>query len=74
MDLSRRVIVALDHDNAQDAAAMVDRLGDAGQAYKIGLELLTAAGPSLAAALAAIVDDLRAAAREHSRVTRSVSS
>ena len=52
MDLSRRVIVALDHDNAQDAAAVVDRLGDAGQAYKIGLELLTAAGPSLAVALA----------------------
>ncbi|MEV4134993.1 orotidine-5'-phosphate decarboxylase [Dactylosporangium sp. NPDC049742] len=58
MNLSRRVIVALDHDNAQDAATTVDRLGDAGQAYKIGLELLTAAGPSLAAALAAAGKDV----------------
>ncbi|MFC3382712.1 orotidine-5'-phosphate decarboxylase [Couchioplanes azureus] len=53
MDAARRIIVALDFDTAGDAEAIVARLGDAGQAYKIGLELLTAAGPALAARLAA---------------------
>ncbi|MFJ3831390.1 orotidine-5'-phosphate decarboxylase [Streptomyces sp. NPDC090046] len=43
-----RVIVALDFDNRRDAEALVERLGDACGSYKIGLELLTAAGPSLA--------------------------
>ncbi|MET7425002.1 orotidine-5'-phosphate decarboxylase [Dactylosporangium sp. NPDC005555] len=52
MDLSRRVIVALDFDTAEAAAAVVERLGEAARSYKVGLELLTAAGPALAAGLA----------------------
>lgn len=53
MDTARRIIVALDFDTVDDAEAVVDRLSDAGQSYKIGLELLTSAGPALAARLAA---------------------
>lgn len=60
MDLTRRVIVALDFDTAEDAEAVVDRLGAAVQSYKIGLQLLTAAGPALVTTLAAAV---RAAGR-----------
>ncbi|GAA1041877.1 orotidine-5'-phosphate decarboxylase [Virgisporangium ochraceum] len=41
------VIVALDFDNAADAVAVVDRLGDAAPSYKVGLELLTSAGPAV---------------------------
>ncbi|MEY2226817.1 orotidine-5'-phosphate decarboxylase [Streptomyces sp. BF23-19] len=43
-----RVIVALDFDDRRAAEALVERLGDACGFYKIGLELLTAAGPGLA--------------------------
>jgi hypothetical protein len=46
MDVARRTIVALDFDDAEKAMAIVDRLGDAGRSFKIGLELLTAAGPA----------------------------
>jgi orotidine-5'-phosphate decarboxylase len=53
MDNARRIIVALDFDTVDGAEAVVERLGDDGRAYKIGLELLTVAGPSLAARLAA---------------------
>ncbi|MGW6704961.1 orotidine-5'-phosphate decarboxylase [Streptomyces sp. NPDC054956] len=42
-----RIIVALDFDNAADARALVARLGGTCGSYKIGLELLTAAGPDL---------------------------
>jgi orotidine-5'-phosphate decarboxylase len=52
VETARRIIVALDFDSVGDAEAIVARLGDSGQAYKIGLELLTAAGPALAARLA----------------------
>ena len=58
MDLTRRVIVALDFDTAEDAEAVVERLGDTGQSYKIGLQLLTAAGPSLVTSLAAAGKDV----------------
>ncbi|MFI1647707.1 orotidine-5'-phosphate decarboxylase [Streptomyces avidinii] len=44
----RRVIVALDFADRRAAEALVDRLGDACGSYKIGLELLTSAGPGLA--------------------------
>ncbi|MFE1872602.1 MULTISPECIES: orotidine-5'-phosphate decarboxylase [unclassified Streptomyces] len=44
----RRVIVALDFDDRRAAEALVERLGDACGSYKIGLELLTSAGPGLA--------------------------
>ncbi|MFG3001394.1 orotidine-5'-phosphate decarboxylase [Streptomyces sp. NPDC048340] len=47
MDGRDRVIVALDFDDRRDARALVARLGDACGSYKIGLELLTAAGPDL---------------------------
>ncbi|MFD9409104.1 orotidine-5'-phosphate decarboxylase [Streptomyces sp. NPDC059989] len=47
-DAHRRVIVALDFDNRPAAEALVERLGDACGFYKVGLELLTAAGPGLA--------------------------
>ncbi|MFD4868840.1 orotidine-5'-phosphate decarboxylase [Streptomyces sp. NPDC058412] len=44
----REVIVALDFDDRRAAEELVERLGDACGFYKIGLELLTAAGPDLA--------------------------
>jgi orotidine-5'-phosphate decarboxylase len=51
VNTARRIIIALDFDNVDDAEAIVDRLGDAGQSYKVGLELLTVAGPTLATRL-----------------------
>lgn len=42
------MIVALDFDERRAAEALVERLGDACGFYKIGLELLTCAGPGLA--------------------------
>lgn len=39
-----RLIVALDVPSAQDARALVERLGDAVQFYKVGLELFSAGG------------------------------
>jgi orotidine-5'-phosphate decarboxylase len=42
-----RIIVALDVPGADDALALVDRLGDAGDFYKVGLELYTRAGPAV---------------------------
>jgi orotidine-5'-phosphate decarboxylase len=47
------VIVALDFDSADEARELVQRLGPQADHYKIGLQLLTAAGPALAADLAA---------------------
>jgi orotidine-5'-phosphate decarboxylase len=52
VNTARRIIVALDFDTVSAAEAIVDRLDDAGQSYKLGLELLTAAGPTLATRLA----------------------
>jgi orotidine-5'-phosphate decarboxylase len=52
VNTARRIIVALDFDTLDDAEAIVDPLGDAGQSYKVGLELLTVAGPALATRLA----------------------
>jgi orotidine-5'-phosphate decarboxylase len=43
-----RLIVALDVPNAFDALALVDRLGDAVNFYKIGLGMLTGGGLALA--------------------------
>ncbi|MFE9465606.1 orotidine-5'-phosphate decarboxylase [Streptomyces virginiae] len=48
-----RVIVALDFADRRSAEVLVERLGDACGSYKIGLELLTAAGPGLARDLVA---------------------
>ncbi|MFE6041731.1 orotidine-5'-phosphate decarboxylase [Streptomyces sp. NPDC056452] len=48
-----RIIVALDLDSRRAAEAVVDRLGDECRFYKVGLELLTAAGPDLVRQLVA---------------------
>jgi orotidine-5'-phosphate decarboxylase len=50
---SDRVIVALDFGAAGEAQALVDTLGSQATAYKIGLQLLTAAGPGIARELVA---------------------
>ncbi len=49
----KRVIVALDVETEARARTIVTALGDAAHAYKIGLQLLTAAGPGLMCELAA---------------------
>jgi orotidine-5'-phosphate decarboxylase len=41
-----RLIVALDVDSAAEARHLVDRLGDLAGAFKVGLQLFTAEGPS----------------------------
>ena len=41
------IIVALDVPSGDEALALVDRLGDAGDFYKVGLELYTRSGPGL---------------------------
>ncbi|MEU2714271.1 orotidine-5'-phosphate decarboxylase [Streptomyces sp. NPDC007205] len=45
MDQDNPIIVALDCDNRATAERTVDRLGDECRFYKVGLELLTVAGP-----------------------------
>lgn len=57
MSPSHRVIVALDFDSASAAARLVDQLGASAPFYKIGLQLLTAEGPS-------VVRDLIAAGKQ----------
>ncbi|MGW1763520.1 orotidine-5'-phosphate decarboxylase [Streptomyces sp. NPDC002073] len=47
MDSTSRIIVALDFDNRREAVEVVDRLGEECRFYKVGMELLTAAGPDL---------------------------
>jgi len=42
-----QVIVALDVPSAEEARALVRRIGDRGDFYKVGLELYTRAGPEL---------------------------
>lgn len=45
MDPNNQIIVALDCDSRQTADGIVNQLGDECRFYKVGLELLTAAGP-----------------------------
>ena len=45
--VKNRVIVALDFDQAKSALAIVDALGASADFYKVGLQLLTTAGPEL---------------------------
>lgn len=45
MEPTSPIIVALDFDSRRAAEEVVDRLGDECRFYKVGLELLTAAGP-----------------------------
>lgn len=47
------VIVALDFAGSVEALALVDALGDACTSYKVGLQLLTEAGPDVVRALVA---------------------
>ncbi|MEU1489376.1 orotidine-5'-phosphate decarboxylase [Streptomyces sp. NPDC005776] len=47
MEPTSRIIVALDFDNRRAAEEVVDRLGEECRFYKVGMELLTAAGPDL---------------------------
>ncbi|MFE9632326.1 orotidine-5'-phosphate decarboxylase [Streptomyces sp. NPDC006463] len=53
MNTENRIIVALDFDDRRAAEALVARLGDTCGHYKVGLELLTSAGPGLVRDLAA---------------------
>jgi orotidine-5'-phosphate decarboxylase len=48
-----KVIIALDTPSATDALRLVDALGEAADFYKVGLELYTRAGPSIASELRA---------------------
>lgn len=50
--MSRRLIIALDVDDPKKAEQIIERAGDSGQFYKIGLELLTYGGLDLAQKLA----------------------
>jgi orotidine-5'-phosphate decarboxylase len=47
MNTSDRVIVALDFNSEAEARALVEQLGAAASSYKVGLQLLTAEGPSI---------------------------
>ncbi len=49
--MSDRIIVALDVPRARAALDLVDRIGPACTFYKVGLELYTAEGPAVVAAL-----------------------
>ncbi|SEB62127.1 orotidine-5'-phosphate decarboxylase [Streptomyces sp. 2131.1] len=53
MDPTSQIIVALDCDSRAAADVLVEQLGEACGAYKVGLELLTAAGPDAVKALVA---------------------
>ncbi|MFO8192094.1 MAG: orotidine-5'-phosphate decarboxylase [Bacillota bacterium] len=49
MNPAERLIIALDLPDPQKARILADRLSDTGAAYKIGLELFLAGGPSFVA-------------------------
>ncbi len=49
--MDHRVIVALDASSAEHALHLVDRIGPGCRFYKVGLELYTAAGPTVVRAL-----------------------
>ena len=49
---TEKLIVALDVDSAAAARAIIDELGDSVTAYKVGLQLFTAAGPDFVSELA----------------------
>ncbi|MDY6826887.1 MAG: orotidine-5'-phosphate decarboxylase [Bacillota bacterium] len=52
MNPAERLIVALDLPDPQKARILADRLSDTGAAYKIGLQLFLAGGPSFVAEMA----------------------
>jgi len=47
MPQKNTVIVSLDFDSASEALELVEQLGPSAQFYKVGLQLLTAAGPTV---------------------------
>jgi orotidine-5'-phosphate decarboxylase len=47
MNTNDRIIVALDFGSEAEAKALVAQLGSAASSYKVGLQLLTAEGPSI---------------------------
>ena len=51
---TKRVIVALDVESANEARAIVSELGGTAAAFKIGMQLFTAAGPELVRELSAV--------------------
>ena len=51
MDAASRIIIALDFENFATAMHLVEQLGDSAKFYKVGLQLLTAEGPSVVQAL-----------------------
>jgi orotidine-5'-phosphate decarboxylase len=53
MNTNSRVIVALDFENTAQAARLVEQLGASATFYKVGLQLLTAEGPSIVRELVA---------------------
>lgn len=53
MESAKRVIVALDVDSAEEARSIVAELKGNAAAFKVGLQLFTAAGPDLVRELAA---------------------
>jgi orotidine-5'-phosphate decarboxylase len=55
MSMSSPVIVALDFETSDEAIALVHTLGEAADSYKVGLQLLTEAGPQLVRDLVSIV-------------------
>ena len=46
MTKANQIIVALDYDDSEKAWTLVEQLGDRADFYKVGLQLLTSAGPS----------------------------
>jgi orotidine-5'-phosphate decarboxylase len=52
MNTNDRVIIALDLESEAEAMELVERLGAEASSYKVGLQLLTAAGPSIVRRLA----------------------
>ena len=53
MSGANRIIVALDHSTSAEALALVERLGNADYAVKVGKELFTREGPAIARTLVA---------------------
>jgi orotidine-5'-phosphate decarboxylase len=51
--MKSKLIVALDVDNFDRAAALVERLGDSVETYKVGSQLFTRVGPKIVECLAA---------------------
>lgn len=53
MPQKNTIIVSLDFDSASEALELVEQLGPPAQFYKVGLQLLTAAGPAVVRTLIA---------------------